>query len=717
MKKKKKAGAEGSLKDSLRKGVLDVLQKKGKRPLNYKQIAKFLHANSAEERKLIISILQELKGSNKIKEEFRGKYFMKREKRLLEGRIELTSQGSAFVICEESEDDIFIPPRAINHALDGDTVRVNLKSGGRGNSREGEVVEIIERARTEFVGKLKITEKTAFLIADNRKMHVDIYIPKDKLAKGKDGDKAVVKITEWSDRYDNPFGEVVEVLGPAGNNDVEIHAIMAEFNLPYNFPAKVIEAADRVAYVIPPEEIAKRRDFRKITTFTIDPVDAKDFDDALSVNYLKNGNIEVGIHIADVSYYVHPKTILDKEALARGNSVYLVDRVVPMLPENISNGVCSLRPNEDKLCFSAVFELTMDCAVVKEWFGRTVIHSIKRFAYEDAQALIEGADGELKKEVLLLDKLAKIMRERRMQNGALEINSKEVRFSLDKDGNPLGTFVKESKDANKLIEEFMLLANKRVAELVGKVAKNKPARPFLYRIHDEPDPEKLLSLSQMVKVFGYDLKVTHGIANAADVRLLTSQIKGTAEEHILETMIIRSMSKAIYTADNAGHFGLAFAYYTHFTSPIRRYPDLIVHRLLAQYLAGQYAKDEKEIEVIAKHCSLTEKKAAEAERQSIKFKQVQFMLDRIGQEFWGVVSGITKWGVYVELVENYCEGMIHVSNLEGDRFQFDESKYQMIGSRTRQVIKLGDKLKIQVTAVDMAQRQIDFDMIEREDVD
>ena len=534
---------------------------------------------------------------------------------------------------------------------------------------------------------------------------------KDKLKGGKSGDKAIVRITEWPEEAKNPLGEVVDILGTAGDNDAEMNAILAEFDLPYKYPANVEKAAEKISDAIPEEEIAKREDFRGVTTFTIDPKDAKDFDDALSARKLDNGNWEVGVHIADVTYYVKPESLIDREAFSRATSVYLVDRTIPMLPERLCNQICSLRPNEEKLCFSVIFELNKNAEIQQSHITRTIIKSDRRFTYEEAQAVIETGEGEYKEEILALNGLAQKLRDRRFKDGAIAFDRYEVKFDIDENGKPLGTYIKESKEANKLIEEFMLLANRTVAEFIGK-SKNKTKKTFVYRIHEQPDPEKLRDFSAFISRFGYKMR-TEGTKTdiSKGINKLLDSVQGKPEENLVETLAIRSMQKAHYTTDNIGHYGLAMDYYTHFTSPIRRYPDMMVHRLLERYLAGGRSVIKNKYEEYCKHCSEMEMVASNAERSSIKYKQVEFMKDKLGQVFDGVVSGVTEWGLYVELNDNKCEGLVPIRDLDDDYYEFDDKNYCLLGRRTKRIYRLGDAITVKVAQANLERKQLDFALV------
>jgi len=585
-------------------------------------------------------------------------------------------------------------------------VRIRLFARRKKHDLEGEVIEIIERAKSIFVGTVQVSRNFAFLIPAG-KVGFDIFIPKENLNGAKDGQKAIAEITDWPANARSPFGTINEVLGDVGDNNAEMHAILAEFELPHKFPENVDKAAEKIPMEIPKEEIGKRRDFRKTTTFTIDPVDAKDFDDALSIKQLKNGNWEVGVHIADVTHYVKINSIIESEARDRATSVYLVDRVVPMLPERLSNGVCSLRPNEEKLCFSAVFELTENAEVRKEWFGKTVIYSNRRFTYEEAQAIIETGEGDFNDEMLKLNNLAEQLREKRFKNGSIAFDRIEMKFEIDEKGKPLSVFFKEAKESNKLIEEFMLLANKRVAEFIGKVGAKKKPKTFVYRVHDKPDPDKLVSFNTFIKRFGHGIQLTTPKSISTSLNKLLNEVKGKNEQNVVETLAIRSMAKAEYSTRNIGHYGLAFDFYTHFTSPIRRYPDMMVHRLLERYLDGGRSANEEKYEELCKHSSDMETRAANAERSSIKYKQVEFMQEHIGNVYPGVISGVTDWGVYVEL-ENKIEGMIPIAELDDDFYVFDERNYALVGRHSHKTYQLGDKINVKVWRTNLERKQLDF---------
>ncbi len=707
--KKSKKKSKGNLNNNLAAEIKKVLQGAGNKALNYKQIAAKMEAKDEFTKELIAEMLNSLVEKEEVEELEKGKFKFIKKETTFEGKVDMLSSGNAFVIVDGLEDDIFISSKNINGAMPSDFVKVNVFNKKTEGRKEGEIIEVLQRNKSEFVGTLDVSEKYAFLVPDNDRINLDIFIPIPNLNGGKHGEKAVVRITEWPKSGKKPTGEVIKVLGKKGENETEMHAILAEYGFPTEFPAQVERYAEKISFDIPEEEIKKRRDFRKITTFTIDPHDAKDFDDALSIQILPNGNYEIGVHIADVTHYMPEGSMLDQEAFNRATSVYLVDRVVPMLPEKLSNGVCSLRPNEDKLCYSAVFEMDKNTNIISQWFGKTVIHSIRRFTYEEAQEVIETGEGDLKEEIKIFWDLASQLRKQRFDNGALKVESSEVKFKLDNKGVPYEVYFKVTKEANWLIEEFMLLANKKVAEKIGlKDETQKEIKTFVYRIHDQPDETKLGELKEFVKTFGYTIDINSPRNIAHSLNKMMAAVKGKPEEDMIQSLTIRSMAKAIYSTENIGHYGLGFQHYTHFTSPIRRYPDVMVHRLLDRYLMGMASVNVKDYEIRCRHSSDMEKKAAEAERASTKYKQVEYLSDRIGEVFDGVISGVTEWGIYVEIIENKCEGMVRGRDLKDDAYEYDEKNHQYIGRKYGKRYRLGDKLKIQVKNADLERRQVDF---------
>jgi ribonuclease R len=708
--------------------ILELFRKDRSNGFNYKQILVKLGVNDTSSRNHIIKTLKKLQNKGTLQEIERGKYILAPSMNYHTGVLDITSRGKGYVMVDGMEDDIFIINKHLNKGLKGDVVEVYVFKRRRNGKVEGKITKIIERKRQEFVGTITISERFAFVECTGYNMYTDIFVPKSKINKAKSGDKVLVRMEGWEEHSDSPIGSVIKVLGKPGEHNTEIHAILAQYGLPYEFPSKVEKYANGLDTSIQASEIKKRRDMRDILTFTIDPKDAKDFDDALSFQKLKNGNYEIGIHIADVSHYVRPGNVLDNEAYERATSVYLVDRVVPMLPEVLSNNACSLKPHEEKYTFSAVFEINNKAEVVKTWYGRTITYSDARFTYEEAQYIIKNPtkdiieipseisltskkytiDKSISETILELDRLAKILRKKRMYNGAISFDKIEVKFKLDEHNVPKGVYFKENKDANRLIEEFMLLANRSVAEFIGKQNQKKV---FVYRIHDEPDDEKIAALENIIKRFGYKLDTHNRKSTSQSLNKLLKDVSGRKEQNLIDTLTIRSMSKAVYTTKNIGHYGLAFDYYTHFTSPIRRYTDVMVHRLLQYYLGGGKSVNEEEYEDRSRHSSDMEQLASNAERDSIKYMQVKYMMDHQDQDFLGVISGVTEWGVYVEIISNKCEGMVRLADLKDDHYTFNKEEFAVIGDHSKNIYRLGDEVYVKVKKADLIRKHLDFKML------
>lgn len=704
--KRKKSNAELLLK------IGEFINAQKNNTFNYKQVSHAINATTHAQQKAVAMILAEMAFDGDLIETTPGKYKSPHRSNVMTGTFVRRSNGKNSVITDNDSESIFVAERNSMHALNGDKVKVIIAAHRRGAEPEAEVIEIIEKADQVFIGTLQVEKSFGYLLTDSKYLATDIFIPKAKLKGGATGDKAIARITNWPEGMKNPQGEIIDILGKTGENNAEIHAILAEYGLPYRYPEAVERAAAKIDAGITPEVIASRLDMRDVTTFTIDPKDAKDFDDALSIRQLENGNYEVGVHIADVTHYVTPDTLIDREAQKRATSVYLVDRVVPMLPEHLSNGICSLRPDEEKLTFSCIFEMDTNANVINRHIARTVTKSDRRFTYEEAQEIIETGKGDYAQEILMLDSMAKIMRRQRYENGAVEFDRHEVRFDIDETGHPIGVYFKVSKDANKLIEEFMLLANRTVAQAIGQPADRKKPKAFVYRVHDLPDPGKLSDLAALSRTFGYKVKAqgTPKDVNRSINRML-SDVKGHGEENLLSTLAIRSMAKAVYTTTNIGHYGLGFEYYTHFTSPIRRYPDMMVHRLLDRYLNGGRSVNLNKLEDLCKHSSNMEQLAANAERSSIKYKQVEYLSDHLGEIYDGVISGVTEWGLYVELDDNKCEGLVPVRDLDNDYYDFDERNYCLVGRRSNTRYRLGDKIRVQIARANLERKQLDFALV------
>lgn len=716
----------GKIPKTYSEKIVKILSNNSNKPYDYKQICAILELTDTKSRNEIIKDLKILAAQKIIIESEPGQFLVKAVSQdYYEGTIDMTTRKTAYFVCEEYGEDVFIPTNNLNRALDKDKVKVYIYNRRRGKKPEGEVIEVLERKKTEFVGVIDIQKNFAFVSTANAKMYTDIFIPKDKYNGAEQGDVVLVNIEDWPKKADSPFGSVIKVLGKPGEHNTEIHAILAEYGLPYDFPIEVEVFAQKIDTEIHPEEIAKRRDMRNVLTCTIDPKDAKDFDDALSFQVLENGNYEIGIHIADVSHYLQEGTILDDEAYNRATSVYLVDRVVPMLPEVLSNFACSLRPNEEKYTFSAIFEIDENATVREQWFGRTVINSDQRFAYEEAQAIIDSqsnvipaevsltrreytVSGAIKEAILKQHELAKILRKKRMANGAISFDKVEVKFNLDDNGEPEGVYFKVSKDANHLIEEFMLLANRKVAEFIGKQKKT-----FVYRIHDEPNEDKLFAMQALISKFGYKIDLRDKKDISKSLNQLMADVNGKKEQNLIDTLAIRTMSKAKYSTDNIGHYGLAFDYYSHFTSPIRRYPDVMVHRLLQFYLDGGKSVSADVYEEKCEHSSSMEGLATSAERDSIKYMQVKYMQNHKDEEFLGVISGVTEWGIFVEIVSNKCEGMCRIREIKDDYYMFDEKQYALVGEVSKTLLQLGDEVYVKVKNADLVKKQLDFTFLRK----
>ena len=697
----------------IKESVLQLFRQQSGKPLSIRQMIQTLGLRDKKSKNLVSEVAFRLEDEGIVSRNRDGRFVSQQMPSALVGVVDHVNSRFAYVVCEELDEDVYVKTEDLAFAVDGDTVKFELLGKFHGRKhQEGKVIEIVQRKKDEFVGKLQLSKRFAFVIADNRKFHADIFVYPEHINDAQTNDKVIVKIERWHDRTNkSPVGKVIRVLGKAGENEAEIHSIMAEFDLPFVFPEHVIAESEKIQEAISQKEISARRDFRDITTFTIDPEDAKDFDDALSIRYLDNGNYEIGVHIADVTHYVKEETILEKEAFTRATSVYLVDRTVPMLPERLSNALCSLRPNEDKLTFSAVFEIDKTGKVENEWFGRTIIHSDRRFSYEDAQAVIEAGEGDYAKELEIFNTLAKLIKKKRFKNGAINFETVEVKFKLDEQGKPLGIVPKVRKDAHMLIEEFMLLANKRVAEFVFGQKSEQGRKMFVYRTHDSPNPEKLNNFTMFAKKFGHKMDLTDENISSS-LNKLIDEIEGKPEQNVLTSLAIRSMAKAKYTTTANGHFGLAFPHYSHFTSPIRRYPDMMVHRLLDHYLKGGKSAEADKYEPMCVHSSEMEKRAADAERASIKYKQVEFMSMAADKIFDGIVAGVTEWGIYVEIIETKCEGMVRLADLNDDFYEFDEQNYRVIGRNNKRMITLGDEVKVRVTGTDIDRRTIDLEFAE-----
>ncbi len=708
------------IKEKLKKNVLKLFESKPRQAMNYKQVAKYLGDEGLENKKFISGLLYAMTKEGLLIEAYRGKFklnpaYLEKKKHIgqfIKGRVDMKQTGKAYVLTDDLLEDVRISSNNTGYALNEDFVRVRLFPKRKNQKTEGEIVEVLDRAKKRLVGTIKRTGSFAFLIPDNKANPVDVFIPPDKVHNAHEGEKAIVKIIEWTPPSKNPFGEVVEILGDPGDNDVEMHSILAEYNLPASFDKSVEAAAAKIPTTISQKEIDNRRDFRKTVTFTIDPEEAKDFDDALSIRKLDEETWEIGVHIADVTHYVHPNGQLEKVAQDRATSIYLVDRTIPMLPEKLSNEVCSLRPDEDKLTYSVVMNINSGGRVFKTWIGKTIINSNRRFNYEEVQEIIDTGSGDHADDITVLNNIAKKVREKRMRVGAIDFASQDVSFKLDDDGKPLEVLFKEQNDSHRLIEEFMLLANRSVAEKIGKIREGRKPKTFVYRVHDIPNPEKLNHLKEFVGKLGYKIKTETRKDMSKSFNTVLKQSRGRGEENLIETLTMRTMAKAEYSTENIGHYGLAFDHYTHFTSPIRRYPDMMVHRLLHAYEKGEQSANRDTYEDLCVHSSEMERKAQQAERDSIKYKQVEYMADHVGQTYEGLVSGVSKWGIFVEIKENKCEGMIRLSDMGDDYYYLDEDNFQVLGYHTKKQYKLGFPIQIRIKRANLIKKELDFELAE-----
>ena len=701
--------------------ILSIFGETPFKPMNYKQICKILGIHDAAGKDVVYHILIDLFEEGKLMEERPYRYVLNPayleefgpKKQYVEGTVDMKSTGKAYVILDdESGEDVFIAANNTGHALHGDRVKVAMFPKRKNKKPEGEIIEVLQRKHTDFVGVLHISHGYVFVVPDMDSIPVDIFVPKGELNGAKNGQKVVVHLVDWPENSGNPFGEIVRVLGNPGENNVEMESILLAHDYPVEFPKEVEKEAAAIPSRIQKSEVRNRKDFRDVFTITIDPADAKDFDDAISLQKLPNGHWEVGVHIADVSHYVKPGSAIDEEAYNRGTSVYLVDRTIPMLPEKLCNNVCSLRPNEEKLTFSAVFEMDDNANVLNHWIGKTIIKSCRRYAYEEVQAMIEGGDGDYKDQIMTFHHLATKLRENRMAQGSLNFHSEEVKFILDENGKPIDTYIRVQNESHELIEDFMLLANRTVAETFGKPDSKWHNFTFVYRVHDEPNPEKLNNFLRLISRLGYTMDISTRSKLVKSYNKLFDDVEGKGEKNLIETVAIRTMAKAVYSTDNIGHYGLSFDYYTHFTSPIRRYPDLMVHRLIERYLIeNQGSVDKKEYEDYCVHTSEMEKQAEEMERQSVKYKQAEYLQDKIGQLFEGLISGVSKWGLYVELKGNKCEGLVRYDDMPGDYYYLDEENFRVIGQESGRVLQLGDEVKVIVKNVNLLKRQMDFELI------